>query len=206
MKCCSQLHLRLAARVIAQGGIIAYPTEAVYGLGCDPRDAAAISRLLAMKGRTAHKGFIVIAAEANQLTGLVCYPNVAIRERVLAVWPGPVTWVLPAETGLLTELTGGRGTLAVRVTAHATARALCLIAGPLVSTSANLSGHRPARNLLQARAQFRGRVDYYVPGDVGDSAGPTEIRDALSGRVLRASVAGEGVGQLTDPPPPPMFR
>lgn len=189
MKCCSQLHIRLAARAVAQGGIIAYPTEAVYGLGCVPCDAAALSRLLAIKGRTARKGFIVIAADSSQLTGLVRYPSRAIRERVLAAWPGSVTWVLPAEPGLLPALTGGRGTLAVRVTAHVTARALCLIAGPLVSTSANLSGHRPARDLLRARAQFRGRIDYYVPGDVGDGAGPTEIRDALSGCVLRAAAA-----------------
>ncbi|MGQ0658841.1 MAG: L-threonylcarbamoyladenylate synthase [Chromatiales bacterium] len=186
MKYCDDWHLRLAARTVARGGIIAYPTEAVFGLGCDPRNIAALLRLVAIKGRAANKGFIVIAGNVDQLDDLVRYPSATVRKRVLATWPGPVTWVLPSRPDLPLPLTGGRGTLAVRVTAHATASALCRIAGPLVSTSANLSGHRPAHDLLRVRGQFCNYIDYFVPGRVGAEAGPTEIRDAQTGRVLRA--------------------
>ena len=171
---------------MAGGDLIAYPTEAVYGLGCDPFDAAAVWRLLALKRRPAAKGLIVIAARLDQLQGLVCLDDPALRERVLSTWPGPVTWILPARPEVPEWLRGAHSGLAVRVTAHPVARALCARTGALVSTSANPAGRPPARTGLKVRAYFHGEIDYIVPGAVGPQAQPTEIRDARSGRMLRA--------------------
>lgn len=180
-------HLHQAARWVASGGIIAYPTEAVFGLGCDPFDAAAVWRLLALKRRPVAKGLIVIAAEIEQLQRLVHLGGPELNEGPAASWPGPVTWILPARPDVPEWLRGAHSGLAVRVTAHPAARALCARAGPLVSTSANPAGRPPARTAMKVRAYFGRAVDYIVPGEVDQSAQPTEIRDACSGRVVRAA-------------------
>jgi L-threonylcarbamoyladenylate synthase len=184
----SELHLRRAARAVAAGGIIAYPTEGVYGLGCDPSNHQALQRLVALKGRDARKGFILIAAAEAQLRGLVIFPDEAVRKRVFATWPGPCTWILPRQINLDPLLSGGRSGLAVRVTAHPLAAALCRLTGPLVSTSANRSGRPPARDSLEVRAHLGRAVDVIVPGKVGSLTGPTEVRNALTGEVVRAAV------------------
>ena len=106
--------------------------------------------------------------------------------RVRESWPGPVTWVLPARAGLDPLLTGGRGSVALRVTAHPVAAALCrAFGGALVSTSANLSGRPPARSAVAVRRALGARVDAVVPGRVGGAGGPSTIRDAITGRTLR---------------------
>ncbi len=171
---------------MAAGGIVAYPTEAVFGLGCDPGSQNSLSRLIALKGRDARKGFILIAAEISQLDPWVIFPAGDARQRILQSWPGPYTWVVPARAGVDPWLTGGRATLAVRVTDHPVAAALCRLTGALVSTSANRSGRPPVRDSLRVRAVFGNRIDMVVPGEIGALAGPTEIRDALTGHLLRA--------------------
>lgn len=175
-----------ACRAVHHGGLIAYPTESVFGLGCDPYNAAAVARLLQLKRRPVAKGLIVLASRFEQLEPLLAPLPAEMEASILASWPGPVTWVLPvhAKTPLL--LTGGRSTLAVRLTAHPLAAALCDTCGPLVSTSANRSGGRPARTALQARLRLGTDVDLVVAGAVGDSPNPTEIRDGCTGEVLRA--------------------
>lgn len=179
--------LRHARQVILQGGVIAYPTEAVFGLGCNPRDAAAVKRIIDIKARDAAKGLILIAASLEQLLPFLAPLSADLRAQFAHTWPGPVTWVVPADAGISKLLSGGRDTLAVRVTAHPIARALCETAGmALVSTSANRSGHPPARTALQVRMRFHGEIDYVVPGEVGGASKPTEIRDARSGKILRA--------------------
>jgi L-threonylcarbamoyladenylate synthase len=180
-------HLRQAAATVRAGGVIAYPTEAVFGLGCAPLDRAAVARILAAKGRGATKGLILIAADPAQLDGYVAdYPEPA-RARILASWPGPVTWILPAAPGIPAWLTGGRATLAVRVTAHPVAAALCrACAMPLVSTSANRSGRPPARTPIQLRRRLPDAWDLLVPGHCGPQRRPSTLIDAASGRVLRA--------------------
>jgi tRNA A37 threonylcarbamoyladenosine synthetase subunit TsaC/SUA5/YrdC len=97
-----------AARALASGGVIAYPTEAVFGLGCDPWNETALLGLVRLKRRPQSKGFIVIAGAHEDLSGLVTFPDAEVRGRVLATWPGPVTWVLPACPGVSRRLTGGR--------------------------------------------------------------------------------------------------
>ena len=178
--------LRRATRILAQGGIVAYPTEAVYGLGCDPLDLDTVARLIALKQRPVTAGLILIAAEFRQLAPWLAPMDPATRKRVLATWPGPVTWVLPAAAGVPEILTGGRPTVAVRVTAHAPAAALCRAwGGALVSTSANIHGRPPARSALGVRRRFGGAVERVLNGPTGGRAMPTEIRDGLTGRVLR---------------------
>ncbi|MDE2461268.1 MAG: threonylcarbamoyl-AMP synthase [Gammaproteobacteria bacterium] len=177
--------LRRAREVILGGGVIAYPTEAVFGLGCDPLNPQAVARILAIKQRDAAKGFILIAADISQIEPFMQIDE-SMRAALIETWPGPVTWVVPTSAGVPEWLSGGRDTLAVRVTAHPVARALCEVTGlALVSTSANLSGHPPLRSSLTVRRLLGKHVDYVVPGAVGGLKKPTEIRDARTGQVLR---------------------
>ena len=178
--------LHRAAEVVRAGGVIAYPTEAVYGLGCDPGNTSALERILDIKGRPQGAGFILIAADLAQLEGWIT-PTPAERERLTARSPMPVTWVVTAGPRASALLTGGRRTLAVRITAHARAAALCRAAGmPLVSTSANVHGRPPARTALTVRRALGSRIDLVVPGPTGGAAKPSEIRLAATGAVLRA--------------------
>lgn len=178
--------LRLAARAVRGGGVIAYPTEAVYGLGCDPLNPVAVFDLLALKGRPLAKGLILIAAEFDHLQPYVDEVDAAAMAAVRASWPGPHTWLLPARPTTPVWLTGDHPTLAVRVTAHPVAAALCRLTGPLVSTSANPAGRQPARDALTVRRYFGAGLDAVVCGAVDRSRGPSTIRDAASGRLLRS--------------------
>lgn len=183
----SAFHLREALRVLLKGGIVAYPTEAVYGLGCDPHNANAVMRLLELKQRAWEKGLILIASHRHQLDHWLEPVGLSVEQQLKQTWPGPVTWLLPACPEVPEWLRGEHATLAVRVTAHPVAAALCdVFGGPLVSTSANLAGHRPARSALQLQRELGRNIDYILHGDVGDQLKPTEIRDAATGRVIRA--------------------
>jgi L-threonylcarbamoyladenylate synthase len=178
--------LRYAARVLQAGGVVAYPTESVFGLGCDPLDLSAVQRILACKGRRMESGLILVADEYSRLAAFVA-PSQAELERMLSTWPGPVTWVCTASAAAPPWITGGRDTIAVRVTAHETAAALSRAAGmALVSTSANRTGRPPCRSALQVRARLFEHVDYVLAGATGGRARPTEIRDARTGAPLRS--------------------
>ena len=178
--------LRRAVQTLRSGGVVAYPTEAVYGLGCDPWNEHAIVRLLAIKGRSIDKGLILIAASHDQLAPLLRPEATLDMAQVLKSWPGPTTWLLPAARHVPDWLTGGSGCIAVRVTAHPLAAKLCRgFAGALVSTSANRSGRPAARSALKARRTLGAEVDYFLTGPTGGAARPTEIRDVRDGRVLR---------------------
>ena len=177
-----------AARIVSVGGVIAYPTEAVYGLGCDPRDGTAVLRLLELKHRPLDKGLILIAAEFEALRPYLAPINAATRAKLRRSWPGAVTWVLPARPEIPFWLCGKHASLAVRVTAHPLAAALCrACGGVLVSTSANISNRTPARNALSVRRNFGSGIDYILSGVLGGRDKPTPIYDAVSGRVVRAA-------------------
>lgn len=181
------LDLQLARRELACGGVVAYPTEAVWGLGCEPLNRHAFERLIELKQRPLHKGVILIAAEFEQLETFIAPVPKAKLNPALDSWPGPHTWLMPAAEWVPKYLTGGRATLAVRVTAHPVAAALCRkYCGPIVSTSANISGRPPARTALQVRRMFGGRLDYILPGETGGLAKPTTIRDLVTGKLLRS--------------------
>ncbi len=175
-----------AARMLRGGGVIAYPTEAVFGLGCLPRRRAAVMRLLALKRRSWRKGLILIAADLAQLTPYVVLPPEPLRGTVLASWPGPHTWILETRAGTPRWITGGRPAVAVRVTAHPSARELCRRVGDaLVSTSANVSRRPPHRRLLHLRRDLGRKIDYVLAGELGGAARPTTIRDGRTGQLLR---------------------
>lgn len=184
-------HLTLAEAVVAlrSGGVIAYPTEAVWGLGCDPFDADAVRRLLRIKQREESKGLILIAASLAQIDQLIdtaALPSERLQS-VLATWPGPHTWLLPCTSVVPAWLRGSHTTLALRVSAHPGVVALCeAFGGPLVSTSANPAGHEPAREAAALDPALMGQIDGVLDGVTGGLATPTPIRDAATGTVLRA--------------------
>ena len=173
-----------AADVLFRGGVIAYPTEGVFGLGCLPDDLPAVQRVIGIKRRDASKGLILIAATSAQLDGWI---DLADGKALPEPDPShPVTWIVPRGPRTSPLLCGEHASIAVRLTTNPVAKALCLATdSPLVSTSANLSGKPTARNRFVLRRQFAGVVDYIVPGDCGPASGPSEIRDYASGRVLR---------------------
>ena len=178
-----------AAHLVRDGGVVAYPTEAVWGLGCDPRNEAAVLRLLALKQREVDKGLILIAAGEAQLAPYIDMAALddAPRAAVRASWPGPHTWIVPASTDAPAWITGTHAGIAVRVSAHPTVIALCdAFGGALVSTSANRAGEPapPRRDALDP-ALVAG-VDAVSIGETGELQRPTVIRDARSGDTLRS--------------------
>ena len=172
------------------GGVIAYPTESVFGLGCDPNNEAALVKILALKGRDNAKGFIIIACELAQLTEYTNHSLSDLKSLLLAHCDVPTTWIVDAKPMLSPLLTGGRNTIAVRVTQHPIAASLCRhFAGAIVSTSANLSGQAPARSADEVRVQFPEQnnlsIDYIIDAAVGKLERPTRIIDARSHEILR---------------------
>ena len=174
--------------MIRNGGIIAYPTESVFGLGCDPENASAVLELLTIKNRPLAMGLILIAAELHQLQPYMAKVNKTILDRLRASWPGPVTWLVPAHPRVPAWIRGEHNSVAMRITAHPQAASLCnMIDSALVSTSANFHGHRAARNMLQVRQTFDDSLDYILSGRVGGKKRPTEIRDALTDKIIRTA-------------------
>lgn len=175
-----------AVRCLQTGGVIAYPTEAIYGLGCDPFNSEAVTRLLQIKHRSIKKGFILIASAWEQIESLVEPIDPKALARVFASWPGPVTWIFPATAEVPFWVRGEHTTVAVRVTAHPLANALCTAFGkPLISTSANLDNFPPIRDARTLQMTFGNKLDLILSGPLGNSYRPTEIRDARSGEIVR---------------------
>lgn len=167
--------------------VIAYPTEAVFGLGCDPDSQKAVAALHTLKQRSEDRGLILVAADYQQLLPYVDDTRLtsAQRSNVLARWPGPTTWILPISLTTPRWLTGRFDMLAVRVSAHPLVRQLCRAFGkPITSTSANLSGSLPARSLQAVRSQFGVKLPI-LPGEVGGQMNPSEILDALTHQCIR---------------------
>lgn len=183
-----ELSPKHTVQVLRDGGIVAYPTEAVWGLGCDPFDRAAVMRLLALKQRAADKGLIVVAASLEQLQSIIDIDGLPAERltEVLATWPGPHTWIMPARKPAPHWLTGLHDGIAVRVSAHPVVIALCAaFGGPLVSTSANLAGAPAPHSRRTLDASLLRQLQGVVAGETGDASRPTSIRDARTGQVLR---------------------
>lgn len=176
------------AALLKRGGVVAYPTEAVWGLGCDPANEAAVLRLLALKQREVEKGLILIAARLEQLQPWIHLDALPPdrQAEVLASWPGPNTWIVPPSGAAPRWITGVHDGIAVRVSAHPVVAALCdAFGGALVSTSANPAG-APAPNALeQFDAHLLAVLDGVVAGETGGLGRPSVIRVALTGQVLR---------------------
>ena len=180
--------IRLLARTIAEGGVVAYPTEAVWGLGCNPFDEQAVMRILQLKNRPVAKGVIMIAADIHQFEPFLANLDDLQRQKLKNSWPGPVTWLVP-NTGLIPDwISGDFSSVALRVTDHPVAAGLCrAFDGPIVSTSCNPAGLAPARDIHQVRRYFGDQLDGVSNGAVGQRANPSEIRDLLTGQIMRPS-------------------
>ena len=183
-------HRLKSKETLSSGGVIAYPTEAVFGLGCDPFHEEAVSRLLLIKRRPVKKGLILVAADQQQIQPLISRLSKSEMQRLEESWPGPVTWLLPDPDHWIPQwVKGDFSSVAVRVSAHPVVHSLCRIwGGPIVSTSANQSGQPPVRSACLIRKKYRQgelAVDYIVPGETQKRRNPTEIRDIQSGRIVR---------------------
>ena len=181
------LTIRQGAQCLFDGGVIAYPTEAVYGLGCDPDNRDAVFRILELKSRPASAGLILIADRLERFAPYIEPVDAAARDRAMAAWPGPVTWLFPRAEAVPDWLAGVHQTIALRVTAHPGCRDLCeAFGGPIVSTSANPSTEEPARSAAQVDSYFGDRICGIVEGTLGESDQPSEIRDLATGSVIRS--------------------
>ena len=178
--------LHAAVTALLHHGVVACPTEAVWGLSCDPGNERAVYRLLALKNRPVSKGLILVAASQRQLDFLLSDLTPQQGEMLSASWPGPVTWLVPHCGRVPQWVTGEHATVAVRVSDHPVVRALCEAwGGPLVSSSANPAGARPARESFQVRRYFGERLDCVLSGRVGKAPRPSIIRDLVSGQIIR---------------------
>lgn len=180
------LQLRQIGELLAQGGVIACPTEAVWGLSCDPDNPAAVERLLSLKNRPVDKGLILVAAHIDQFGDLLDDLSDAQMARLALSWPGPTTWLVPHRGRVPAWVHGDHDTVAIRVSAHRNLVELCQLWGaPLISTSANPGGSQPAKQRYQVQRYFGDELDAILPGVVGGAARPSIIRDLVRDEIVR---------------------
>ncbi len=178
--------IQIAAKWIALGEVVAYPTEAVWGLGCDPLNPQAVAKLLHLKQRPVEKGLILIAADILQLAPYLGGLDKEQYQTLNDSWPAPITWLVPASSAVPAWIRGQHTSVALRVTDHPVAAALCrAFGGPIVSTSANPGSRREARTALAVRRYFDGNLAAITPGQVGKQKKPSQIKDLISGLILR---------------------
>ncbi len=189
----SDIHVNKAIRVIEAGGVIAYPTEAVWGLGCDPDNRDGCLALLQIKQRPVEKGMILVAASVAQFAELLAPLPASQQQQLHQAWAnqattGPVTFLVPDEHGLVPWwVKGAHDTVALRVSLHPRVQQLCQALGaPLVSTSANIAGMAPATSRLMVEKTMGAQLDYVLPGALGGATKPSQIIDLRSGRIIRA--------------------
>lgn len=177
----------LAVQHLTVGDVIAYPTESVFGLGCDPFNMSAVTTLLQLKKRSLGKGFILVASDFSQVEHLTQPINPRALAQVESTWPGPVTWIFPCTEEAPKWITGDNNSIALRISNHPVIRDLCnAFNGPIVSTSANEKGCLPARSRATLEMLFGKDIAMTVSGDLGKQLKPTTIRDAITGEVIRA--------------------
>ena len=178
--------IKVAAQMLAAGGVIAYPTEAVWGLGCDPHNQQAVLRLLSLKSRRVAKGLILVASSSEQFAPYLHGLEAGQLARMASSWPGPTTWVVPDNQYAPEWVRGDFQSIALRVSAHPVVAQLCnAFGGPIVSTSANLAGRPPCKRPWQVQRHLGAKLDWIVHGELGASRSPSEIRDLLTDKVLR---------------------
>jgi len=182
MKVFTQIDDALIA--VKQGKIIAYPTEAVFGLGCDPFNQQAVEALLALKKRDITKGMILIINNWHQLDNLSQPLSQQQHTQLTQHWPGPVTFLLPKSQHIPYWISGQHSKVAVRMTNHPIAKQLCQ-STPLVSTSANISTLQPALTHQQLREQFSDGIAGIVEGKLGSQQQPSQIIDITTQQRLR---------------------
>ncbi len=185
----SQQDIQDAVAALQQGLLIAYPTESVFGLGCDPQQPEAVARLIKLKQRDPDKGLILIASDFEQLQPYIGRVDEPAACHAKSFWPGPVTWLWPVrqDAGFSSLLTGKHQTIAVRVSAHPVVVALCdAFKGAIVSTSANTEGKPPAKTVADVQQYFPDQLAKVVNASVGDLLQPTPIYDVITKAEIRA--------------------
>jgi L-threonylcarbamoyladenylate synthase len=181
----TQNQISQAVVALKKGKVVAYPTEAVYGLGCDPFNQQAVTNLFHVKQRPMEKGVILVAASVEQIEEWIDLIGADWQQQVLGTWPGPVTWVLPLKKPMPNWITGGRNTVAIRVSNHPVVQELCQqFGGPIVSTSANVTNNPPAKSCKEVVREFADSL-FCISAELGELSKPTQIRDAMSGEILR---------------------
>ena len=182
----SLLDIAGAVDQLRSGHVIAYPTEAVYGLGCDPANEAAVRQVLELKGRPESAGFVLIASRFSQLQPWIADIDQALIDKAMQSWPGPVTWLFPRAAGVPNFVAGNHKTIALRITAHGPSRDLCgAFDSALISSSANHRAAAPARSVAEVERYFGQRIGGILAGPLGDSNKPSEIRDLVTGNIIR---------------------
>ena len=183
----TKLNIQLACQALKQGNIIAYPTEAVWGLGCDPYNETAVNKILRVKDRSINKGLILIGGSVDQLEPLLSGLGIEHRDTLDASWPGHVTWLVPDPDNLIPQwIKGSHQSVAIRVSAHPVVQKLCsTFAGPLVSTSANVAGEEEIRSRIILEDKFANHLACIVDGEIGQAVKPSEMRELFSGNVIR---------------------
>jgi L-threonylcarbamoyladenylate synthase len=182
----STLNIEQAVQCLQQGRLISYPTEAVFGLGCDPCNENAVRRLLALKDRPVSAGLILVADNVDRFAPFIKPLRDELKARALSAWPGPVTWLVPRADSVPYWLAGDHPTVALRIPDHPVCAALCAaFDGPIVSTSANPRSAEPARSPGEVEAYFGASLCGVVAGALGKDDNPSEIRDLISEKVLR---------------------
>ena len=176
-----------ASHILRQGGVIAHPTEAVWGLACDPFSEAAVNALLALQGRPLEKGLILVSSNIEHFACLLKPLNSELNLRFRETKSRPTTWIVPdVNQQIPTWIRGSHKGVAVRVSTHPVIKELSsFFGGPIISSSANPSGKPPAMNVQDIRQYFRGRLDYILPGKLGKAERPSQIIDLASGAILR---------------------
>jgi L-threonylcarbamoyladenylate synthase len=175
-----------AADSLRRGQIIAYPTEAVFGLGCDPLNETAVLQLLSLKNRPVSAGLILIASCFEQFEPWIARVSAGQLEKANATWPGPVTWLFPKAGDVPDFIAGAHDTIAIRVTAHKPCVDLCnAFGGPVVSTSANPHSAPPATSSGEVEVYFGPYLGGILTGPLGGRSGTSEIRDLQTGKVIR---------------------
>ena len=182
------IDVAMGARLITLGAVVAYPTEACFGIGCDPTNRSALKRIARIKNRPVGKGLIVIAHNVESLLPYLSIQNESILDQPLATWPGPYTWIFPVSSWASNLLCSADKTIAVRVTAHSVAAHLSRLAGgAIISTSANRHGLTPIRQYVHVERCLGKQLDFVVRGTLGHQKKPTQIRDAMTGHLVRAA-------------------
>lgn len=174
--------------LLHEGAVIAYPTEAVYGLGCDPEHLDALRKLIVIKQRAPSKGFIIIFSSVDQIENYLNWEKISAEqwEQVLSTWPGPVTWVVPASQHVSPLILGPNHTIAVRLTNHAIARTLCQGLGkPIVSTSANSANQKAATQVSEMEPDILDNIAGIVAGPLGEASTPSWVIDFTNKTILR---------------------
>ncbi len=188
----SNWQLAQAANLLLQGGVIAYPTETVWGLGCLPWHENAVQRVINIKRRSPQKGLILLASRLEHISPWVIPLSEEQEKRLIATYVRPTTWIIPANDQMPHWITGGRATVAIRLTTHPLAKALCDKVGLLVSTSANASGKLASSSRYSCIQQFNSQVDRVLPGVCGqENVSPAKSRsskivDLINGKILRS--------------------